>query len=57
MIYYCFCQETLQRYNIDYLRYIPRTKKLIKYNLRSPIFNELKIWLKVHGNNEKIRKK
>ena len=38
--------------NIDYLRYIPRTKKLIKYNLRSPIFNELKIWLKVHGNNE-----
>ena len=40
-----------------YLRYIPRTKKLIKYNLRSPIFNELKTWLKIHGNNEKIRKK
>tara|TARA_B100000242_G_scaffold241714_1_gene181833 strand:+ start:378 stop:1340 length:963 start_codon:yes stop_codon:yes gene_type:complete len=36
----------------DYLRYIPRTKKLIKYNLRNPIFSELKIWLKVHGNNE-----
>ena len=36
----------------DYLRYIPRTKRLIKYNLRNPIFNELKIWLKVHGNNE-----
>ena len=36
----------------NYLRYIPRTKKLIKYNLQSPIFNELKIWLKMHGNNE-----
>ena len=36
----------------NYLRYIPRTKKLIKYNLRSPIFDELKLWLKIHGNNE-----
>ena len=36
----------------NYLKYLPRTKKLIKYNLRSPIFNELKIWLKIHGNNE-----
>ena len=36
----------------NYLRYIPRTKKLIKYNLRSPIFNQLKLWLKIHGNNE-----
>ena len=36
----------------NYLRYLPRTKKLIKYNLRNPIFNELKMWLKIHGNNE-----
>ena len=35
-----------------YLKYLPRTKKLIKYNLKSPIFNELKTWLRTHGNNE-----
>ncbi len=52
-----FKKLAINQENIDYLRYIPRAKKLIKYNLRSPIFNELKIWLKVHGNNEKIRKK
>ena len=37
---------------IDYLRYLPRTKKLIKYNLKNPIFNELKMWLKVNSNYE-----
>ncbi len=37
---------------IDYLRYLPRTKKLIKYNLKNPIFTELKMWLKVNSNNE-----
>ena len=35
-----------------YLKYLPRTKKLIKYNLKNPIFNELKTWLRTHGNNE-----
>ena len=37
---------------IDYLRYLPRTKKLIKYNLKNPIFNELKMWLTINSNNE-----
>ena len=37
---------------IDYLRYLPRTKKLIKCNLKNPIFNELKMWLKENSNNE-----
>ena len=52
-----FKKLAINQEKIDYLRYIPRTKKLIKHNMRSPIFNELKIWLKIHGNNEKIRKK
>ena len=37
---------------IDYLRYLPRTKKLIKYNLKNPIFNELKMWLTINSDNE-----
>ena len=41
-----------QQKKTSYLKYLPRTKKLIKYNLKSSIFDELKIWLKVHGNNE-----
>ena len=47
-----FKKLAIKQGKINYLRYLPRTKKLIKYNLRSPIFNELKIWLKIHGNNE-----
>ena len=45
-----FKKLAIKQGKINYLRYLPRTKKLIKYNLKSPIFNELKIWLKVHGN-------
>ena len=47
-----FKKLAVKQGKIDYLRYLPRTKKLIKYNLKSPIFGELKIWLKTHGNNE-----
>ena len=36
----------------DYLKYIPRTKKLIKYNLKNPIFKKLKIWLKKNNIDE-----
>ena len=36
----------------EYLKYLPRTKKLIKYNLKNSIFNELKIWLKINNDNE-----
>ena len=47
-----FKKLAIEQGKINYLRYLPRTKKLIKYNLKSPIFNELKMWLKIHGNNE-----
>ena len=47
-----FKKLAIEQGKINYLRYLPRTKKLIKYNLKSPIFNELKMWLKTHGNNE-----
>ena len=47
-----FKKLAIKQGKIDYLRYLPRTKKLIKYNLKNPIFNELKVWLKIHGNNE-----
>ena len=47
-----FKKLAVKQGKINYLRYLPRTKKLIKYNLKSPIFDELKIWLKTHGNNE-----
>jgi aminoglycoside/choline kinase family phosphotransferase len=47
-----FKKLAIKQGKINYLRYLPRTKKLIKYNLRNPIFNELKIWLKTNGNNE-----
>ena len=47
-----FKKLAVKQGKINYLKYIPRTKKLIKYNLKSPIFNELKIWLKIYSNNE-----
>ncbi len=47
-----FKKLAIKEGKINYLRYLPRTKKLIKYNLKNPIFNELKIWLKVNSNNE-----
>ena len=47
-----FKKLAIKQGKTNYLRYLPRTKKLIKYNLRNPIFNELKIWLKKNGNNE-----
>ena len=45
-------KNSLSYIMINYLRYLPRTKKLIKYNLKNPIFTELKMWLKVNSNNE-----
>ena len=47
-----FKKLAIKQGKTNYLRYLPRTKKLIKYNLRSPIFYELKMWLKIHDNNE-----
>ena len=47
-----FKKLAIKQGKTNYLRYLPRTKKLIKYNLKDPIFNELKMWLKIHGNNE-----
>ena len=46
-----FKKLAIEQGKIDYLRYLPRTKQLINYNLKNPIFNELKIWLKVNNNN------
>tara|TARA_Y100000591_G_C21674936_1_gene614918 strand:- start:120 stop:938 length:819 start_codon:yes stop_codon:yes gene_type:complete len=46
-----FKKLAVEQGKINYLRYLPRTKKLIKNNLKSPIFNELKMWLNVYGNN------
>ncbi len=47
-----FRKLAIKQGKINYLKYLPRTKKLIKYNLKNPIFNELKMWLKINGNNE-----
>ena len=47
-----FKKLAIKQGKLDYLRYLPRTKKLIKYNLKNPVFNELKMWLKVNSNNE-----
>ena len=47
-----FKKLAIKEGKINYLRYLPRAKKLIKYNLKNRIFNELKMWLKIHGNNE-----
>ena len=47
-----FKKLALKQGKIDYLRYLPRTKPLIKYNLKNSIFNELKMWLKINSKNE-----
>lgn len=47
-----FKKLAIKQSKTDYLKYLPRTKKLIKYNLKNPIFNELKMWLKVNSKNE-----
>ena len=47
-----FKKLAIKQGKINYLRYLPRTRKLIKYNLKNPIFNELKIWLKINDNNK-----
>ena len=47
-----FKKLAIKERKIDYLRYLPRTKQLIKYNLKNPIFNELKVWLKINSKNE-----
>ena len=45
-----FKKLAIKQGKVNYLKYLPRTKKLIKYNLKSPIFNELKMWLRKHGD-------
>ena len=47
-----FKKLAIKEGKINYLRYLPRTKQLIKYNLKTPIFNELKMWLKKNSKNE-----
>ena len=47
-----FKKLAIKQGKLDYLRYLPRTKQLIKYNLKNPIFNELKMWLKINSKNE-----
>ena len=47
-----FKKLAIQQGKVDYLKYLPRTKKLIKYNLKNPIFNELKMWLEINSNSE-----
>ena len=47
-----FKKLAIKQGKVNYLKYLPRTKKLIKYNLKSPIFNELKMWLRKHGDNK-----
>ncbi len=47
-----FKKLAIKQSKTDYLRYLPRAKKLIKYNLKDAIFDELKLWLKVNSNNE-----
>ncbi len=47
-----FKKLAVKQGKINYLRYLPRTKKLIKYNLKNPIFNDLKMWLNIYSNNE-----
>ena len=47
-----FKKLAIKQGKIDYLRYLPRTKQLIKYNLRNSIFHELKMWLKINSKNE-----
>ena len=46
-----FKKLAVKQRKINYLKYLPRTNKLIKDNLKSPIFNELKMWLKRYSNN------
>ena len=38
-----------KKQNKTYLKYLPRTWKLLNYNLKNPILNELKIW--INNNN------
>ena len=47
-----FKKLAIKEGKIDYLRYLPRTKQLIKYNLKNSMFSELKMWLKINSKNE-----
>lgn len=47
-----FKKLALKEGKSGYLKYLPRTKNLIKYNLKSPIFSDLKLWLKKYSNVE-----
>ena len=46
-----FKKLAIKQGKVEYLKYLPRTKKLIKQNLKNSIFNELKIWLKTYNHN------
>ena len=47
-----FKKLAIKQGKIDYLKYLSRTNQLIKNNLKNPMFNELKIWLKANSNHE-----
>ena len=47
-----FKKLAIKEGKINYLKYLPRTKKLIEHNLKNPIFSKLKTWLKVNSNYE-----
>ena len=47
-----FQNLAIKQGKIHYLKYLPRTKNLINYNLRNPIFKELKMWLQVNSIDE-----
>ena len=47
-----FKKLAIKQGKIEYLKYLARTNKLIKHNLKNPIFKELKMWLKVNNIDE-----
>ncbi len=44
-----FKKLAIKEGKVSYLKYLPRTKILIKQNLKNPIFFQLKLWLKKYG--------
>jgi aminoglycoside/choline kinase family phosphotransferase len=48
-----FNRLAVDQNKFHYLRYIPRTERLLNKNLKNPVFNKLNKWLKKTSNNEK----
>ena len=53
-----FKKLSIKQKKIKYLKYLPRTKKLLKKNLSNSIFDQLNNWLKslIFMNNKKLSK-